>query len=146
MPLATPMKSAVALALAISATASIAQTAAPARFDGNWSVRIDCPSNSEPSGAKGYVYDFQATVEKSFLSGTRGEQSAPGYLHIEGVIQPAGTAELHANGRTGNPDFAVKHPASGSTYTYQIDAQFESTKGTGQRLKTRVCTFVFSKL
>lgn len=141
------MKSAVALALAISATTSIAQTAAaPARFDGNWSVRIDCPSNSEPSGTKGYVYDFPATIEKSFLSGTRGEPSAPGYLHIEGVIRPDGTAELRANGRTGNPDFAVKHPASGSTYTYQIAAQFASTKGTGQRLKARVCTFVFSKL
>ncbi|MEO6897444.1 MAG: hypothetical protein ABI218_12445 [Caldimonas sp.] len=141
------MKSAVALALAISVTASIAQTAAaPDRFDGNWSVRIDCPSNSEPSGAKGYVFEFPATVTKSFLSGTRGEQSAPGYLHIEGVIQPDGTAELRADGRTGNPDFAVRHPASGSTFTYQIAAQFESTKGTGQRLKARVCTFGFSKL
>ena len=60
-------------------------------------------------------------------------------------IQPNGDAILRARGRTGNPDYAVRKPASGSPYAYTIKAHFEENAGTGSRLETRVCEFAFAR-
>lgn len=127
------------------AGAQSAAAADPSRFDGAWNVRIDCPSNTEESAAKGYKYDFPATVVNGRLSGRHGEEGTPGSLRVEGPIQPDGTAELLARGRTGNPDYAVNRPSSGTAYSYRIKARFEGAKGTGSRLEARVCNFVFTK-
>ena len=136
----------VAVALAPRLAGAQAASAADAsRFDGAWIVRIDCPSNTEESAAKGYKYDFPATVSAGYLAGHQGEESAPGSLRIEGPIQPDGSAEFLARGRTGNPDYAVKRPSSGTPYSYRIKARFEGTRGTGSRLETRICNFVFVK-
>jgi len=117
----------------------------PSRFDGTWNVRIDCPSNTEESAAKGYKYDFPASVAQGRLSGHRGDEGTAGSLRIEGPIQADGSAELLARGNTGNPDFAAKRPSSGTPYSYRIKARFEGARGTGSRLETRVCNFVFTK-
>ena len=66
-------------------------------------------------------------------SGTHGEEGSAGSLHIEGPIQADGSAELHARGRTNNPDYAVNKPSRGSAYTYRIKAQFDDKTGKGSR-------------
>jgi len=131
--------------LATCVNAQAVDSLPAAAFDGAWTVRIHCPSNTEESGAKGYKYDFPATVKSGFLTGRHGEEGTAGSLRIEGQILPDGEATLLAHGRTGNPDYAAKKPASGSAYSYTIKAHFEPTKGTGTRVEARVCNFTFSR-
>jgi hypothetical protein len=137
----------IVLVATIAQAQAQAQPAAPAvtRFDGAWTVRIQCPSNSEDSGAKGYAYSFPATVKDGLLSGSHGEEGSAGSLKIEGPIQSDGDATLQARGRTGNPDYAVKRPASGSPYSYTIKAHFDASSGTGSRMEARVCNFTFAR-
>lgn len=108
-------------------------------------VQIHCPSNTEESGAKGYKYEFPATVTNGLLTGSHGEEGSAGSLRIEGAIQPDGEATIRARGRTGNPDYAVKRLSSGTAYSYTIKAHFEPGKGTGTRMESRVCNFTFNR-
>ena len=55
------------------------------------------------------------------------------------------TALLDANGRTGDPDFAVTHPPPSSPYSYHVEAHFDDSHGTGRRLEQRVCSFEFER-
>ena len=115
------------------------------RFDGNWTEIIDCPSNTEESGARGYHFQFPATIKDGVLAASVGVEDTPGALRIDGPIRSDGSAELRARGRTGNPEYAVKQPSSGTPYSYRIKAQFEGDKGSGTRIEARVCNFVFAK-
>jgi hypothetical protein len=114
-------------------------------FDGAWTVRIDCPNNTEESAAKGYRYEFPASVAQGWLTGAHLEPDMPGSLRIEGRIGADGEALLEAHGRTGNPDYAAKRPGSGTPYAYRIKARFDAREGTGTRLETRVCNFTFRR-
>jgi hypothetical protein len=89
------------------------------RFDGAWAGAISCPAHVEDTGA--------------------------GSLKIDGPIQPDGTADLIATGRTGNPDYAVKHLAPGTPYSYRIKAHFDGARGPGTRLDSRRCDFTFTR-
>lgn len=131
--------------LAVAACVPAFGQAASSRFDGAWEVAIDCPSNTEESGAKGYRYRFPGIVANGVLTASAGTDDSPGSLRIDGPIAADGSAEFQARGRTGNPDFAVKHPSSGTRYTYRIKAQFDGEKGTGARIEARVCNFAFAK-
>jgi hypothetical protein len=124
--------------------AAASAPAGPSRFDGAWLARIDCPSNTEDSSARGYKFDFPITVVDGRLSGGRGEDG-PGSLHVSGEIPPDGDAVLRARGRTGEPEFAVRQPTSGTAYTYRIKAHFDEKSGTGSRLEARVCNFRFTR-
>jgi hypothetical protein len=115
------------------------------RYDGAWEVVIDCPSNSESTGAKGYSYRFPAVVKDGTLVGTHGAEGAPGSLKVEGTIPPDGKAQLVARGRTAGPEYSVKHIATGTAYSYSINARFDGSRGTGSRLEGRVCSFTFER-
>jgi len=133
------------LANALLAHAQTDAGPTPSRFDGSWVVRISCPSHTEASAAKGYSYNFPATVSGGVIVGRyRAEGDVPS-LGIEGAIQPNGSAVLHAHGRTGEREYAVKHPSVGTPYKYTIHAQFDTRRGTGSRVEDRVCDFVFTR-
>ena len=106
------------LALVACAVSSLAlaqpapQASTGARFDGPWQVTIACPHNTEKSAARGYRRQFDATVKEGVLSGEIGDAKSPGWLRIDGRIGADGNALLDARGRTGNPDYAVEHPAA----------------------------------
>ncbi len=134
-----------AIQLSTIANAQTPVSPSPTPFDGAWTVRIDCPATKEESGAKGYTYDFPATVTNGFISGSHGLPTSAGSLRIEGPIAPNGDALLQARGRTGNPDYAVKNPSSGTPYSFRIKAHFEPASGTGSRMESRVCNFTFKK-
>jgi hypothetical protein len=139
-----------ALALLLFALAPLAagqpsDSAAGARFDGDWSVTMVCPNNTEKSAARGYKRQFPARVERGVLRGEIGSAESPGWLRIDGRISDDGKALLDAHGRTGDPEFAVNQPPSSSPYAYHIDARFEGNRGSGRRVEQRVCTFAFER-
>ena len=124
------------------APASVATTN---RFDGDWTIRIDCPSGTEPSGAKGYSFDFPASVLNGRLFGSRGAQGSEGALQVEGTIGPDGQALLQARGRTSDPAYAANEPPAGTPYSYDIQARFDDARGSGKRLQQRACDFTFAR-
>lgn len=127
------------------APVSPASVATTNRFDGDWTIRIDCPSDTEASGAKGYAFDFPASVLNGRVFGSRGPQGAEGSLQVEGTISPNGDATLQARGRTATPDYAANKPPAGTPYSYDIQAHFDDARGTGKRLEQRACAFAFAR-
>ena len=97
MNLPTTILALLASSAALLPVAVLAQVE-QSQFDGKWSVRISCPSNTEESGAKGYSYDFPASVVNGALTGSHGEAGTAGSLRIEGQISADGSFE-----RTGEP-------------------------------------------
>ena len=113
------------------------------RFNGRWSVTINCSKHED--GASGYRLSFGADVSEGVLRGGIGTPGEPDSLLLQGDIQPDGSALLRVNGLTGDPRYAIKRAVKGSPYTYQVEALFEGSHGSGRRLQQRVCQFNFDK-
>jgi hypothetical protein len=141
-----PANAAVAATASIAAdkiaTAPAVATAGGTRFDGAWSVSVAC----EPmgTGALAYKFDFVAQVKDNFLRGERLAEGSPGWLKLQGPIQPDGKATLDAQGLTDDPKYS-NGVAHGTPYAYHVAAHFDSDRGTGRRLEMRACNLSFAK-
>lgn len=62
-------------------------------FDGNWLTTISCPN---AAGALGYSYQFPAQVKDGVLHGERYSAGQPGWLMLDGRIQPDGNSNIYA--------------------------------------------------
>jgi hypothetical protein len=112
------------------------------RFDGTWDTTLSC---SNTSGALGYSFQFTSIVRNGALHGEKGKEGKPGWLRIDGNIQPDGTAKLYAKGLVGAQEYAVGHRPAGSEYGYHIDGKFSDKEGTGKRVEGRPCDVTFVK-
>jgi class 3 adenylate cyclase len=132
----------VAIAADKTARAPAGAVAGGARFDGAWNVLVVC----EPQGttALGYKFDFVAQVKDGFLRGERRAEGSPGWLKLQGPIQPDGSATLDARGLTDDPKYS-NGVAHGTPYAYHVAAQFDSNHGSGRRLEMRACDLRFAK-
>ena len=141
--------------LVVNVTVNITTPAAPAappptsslaRFDGLWTVTVDCPRTSAGStGAEGYVLMFFAKVKDGNLQGQHGNQGQPDSLTLVGKVQPDGSATLNARGMTGEPKHSVNREAKGTPYGWRGNALFEGTRGVGKRTDLRPCDLSFVK-
>jgi len=125
--------------------ASLTQSSRPpvaTRFDGIWSVTIQCPPYSTASG---YTLRFPVEVKEGVLSGQYGTEGQPSSVTLKGKIQPDGRAIVDARGMTGDPNLTVGRMTRGSVYSYRVDARFDDARGTGERAETRPCTLTFVK-
>ncbi len=113
------------------------------RFNGSWSVRVDCPRHDD--GALGYAVDFAAEVSAGVLRGEAGVEGTPGWLLLQGNIQADGNAALNAKGLTADPRLSVKSVQKGTPYAYQVTARFDGARGAGRRLQLRPCVLTFVK-
>ena len=117
-------------------------TADALRFDGSWQTTVSCPNANE---ALSYAYEFASQVKDGTLHGQRGVEGKPGWLTLEGKINPDGTANIQAKGIVGNSAYAQGNAPAGNPYTYRVSALFEDTTGTGDRIDGRVCHFTFTR-
>ncbi len=113
------------------------------RFNGRWKVTVDCPKHED--GAQGYRIDFVAEVVDGRLRGELGTPDSPGWLLLQGDIQPDGKALLYAKGLTADPRFSVQHVGKGTPFGYAVDAHFDGTHGSGRRTRLRACLLGFEK-
>ena len=113
------------------------------RFDGTWSMTLICPATAD--GARGVTFRFPVEVRNGVLRGSHGAEGQPGWLMYDGVVQPDGTALIAAKGVTGDTVYTVGRLPPGTPYSYQVDARFEDTRGSGTRLMGRTCTAGFVK-
>ena len=138
----------VAVLMLLGCGDAIAQSAAGERFDGNWLTKLTCPAKGN---TEGYTWQFASVIQNSNFRGERGTAGQPGYLLIEGKIKDDGSAKLSANGVVVSRQYArgvFTH--QGEDYSYDIQAQFKQTEGTGTRntglgIVGRACTFDFVK-
>ena len=122
---------------------SASQAADKGPFDGVWDTTVSC---SNTQGAVGYSYRFSSVVKEGVLHGERGTKGQPGWLQLDGKIQPDGTAKFYANGLVGAPEAAVGHRPAGTDFGYHVDAKFSGDSGTGKRVEGRPCELTFEKV
>ena len=137
------MKPIVLLSICLAvASVTAAQTADKPRYDGTWDTTLSC---GNAAGAVGYSFRFPATIKDSILHAEKGTKGQPGWLQIDGKIQPDGTARFYADGLVGASEAAVGHRPAGTEYGYHIDAKFNDQQGTGKRVEGRPCEVTFAK-
>jgi hypothetical protein len=112
------------------------------RFDGVWDTVLSCPNSN---GALGYSFEFDSIVKNGALHAEKGTKDQPGWLQLDGIISPEGSASLYVRGRVGAAAFAVGQRPAGTDYGYHVKAQLTTTSGTGHRVEGRPCTVAFTK-
>ena len=123
-------------ALARQRLASVSQQTRaldPARFDGTWSVTVQCPAHGNASA---YTRRLVAQVKDGALAGQLGDVGQPNSLSLSGKIQPDGKASLEARGMVGDSRNTVNRLSQGAAYAYRVDAVFEDARGVGNRRTT----------
>ena len=112
----------------------------PARFDGAWSVTIEC----EPyNAAAGYRLQFPARVKDGVIDAQNGVVGEPSSLTMTGKIAADGNGSVAVRGLTGNPNATLNREARGSSYGYRANLRFEGSRGSGTRVEARPCTLTF---
>lgn len=123
-----------------------AASASGQHFDGSWDTTLTCPSKGN---TEGYTWHFVSVIRNNVLHGERGDADQPGYFALDGRISEDGGARLTGNGIVASRDYARGVFAhKGESYSYDIKAQFNATRGTGTRnaglgVVGRPCTFDF---
>jgi hypothetical protein len=112
------------------------------RFDGSWQATISC---TDAGTSKGYTVQLAAQVKDGSFHGRHGIDGKPDSLTVDGTIQLDGSVELLAQGLTGNPRNTFGNVASGSPFSYHIQAKFEASSGSGTRVEQRPCNFTALK-
>ena len=130
----------IVLALLLSGTAQAQQSSS---FDGTWLVLFACPAADD--GTRGYTLRYLATVQSGVLHGETGTKGQEGSLSLDGTILPDGNALLLATGLTADPAYSVGRARPLSPVKYHVQARFQGTRGTGQRIELRRCEAVFTR-
>jgi len=135
--------------LSASGSASASAAADSGRFDGRWGVILVCPK--APDGALPFTFEFTAAVRQAMLHGEHGLAGRPGWLSLDGAIQPDGTANLEARGLTGDPHYNINQTTQAVPYEHDVSARFGASRGAGNwralqsNGQTRTCDFTFTR-
>ena len=133
------MRAIALLALLASSTPATAQVTG---FDGVWGVIVTCPASADASG---YRLQFPARIANGQIQGQNGDQGKPGYLLLQGRIDPGGAAALTGDGLVGSPRTAIGQLSAATPYHFLGTARFAGNQGSGQRTTTRPCTIDFTR-
>jgi len=133
--------------LAVCAPILLGAQAAGGRFDGTWTTNMACEASAHMPA---YKWTFVGGIKDSNFHAQHGEEGGPGYLVIDGPINPDGGAKLHAKGTVQAGKAGIVTELKGNKYDYYIEAKFTDASGTGKRdegagILGRPCTFEFTK-
>jgi hypothetical protein len=126
-----------------STTAQIDSTTA---FDGRWVVTLVCEDATIKGNLiRGYTFNFIVDVKDGRLYGEKGQVGQPGSLQMLGTIQPDGTVNINAAGRTANPEMSAGNVSPGTSYSYRMHGVFAQSSGKASRIDLRPCEATFLK-
>jgi hypothetical protein len=140
------MQRIILIALAMLATLCVANLVAAdtAGFDDKWYVTLVCSKSAD--GALPFTWEFTADVTNAMMHGEYGTPESPGWMALDGNIQPSGDATLKAHGLTGRSAYNLKNTVRGLPYMHPVTAHFDGSHGTGSWAATRICNFTFTKM
>jgi hypothetical protein len=141
------MKKSIRLAVACATMLFPLASVAGGRYDGTYTTHLACVAHGETPA---YKWEFPSEVKDNPFHGQHGEEGGSGYLVIDGRINDDGSAKLEAKGTLTHNNAHGIFAMKGNNYSYNIKAQFDDTKGTGQRdagagVLGRDCSFEFDK-
>jgi hypothetical protein len=141
------MKKSIRLAVVGATMLFPLASVAGGRYDGAYTTHLACVAHGETPA---YKWEFPSEVKDNVFHGQHGEEGGPGYLVIDGKINDDGTAKLEAKGTVTHNNAHGIFAMKGNNYGYNVKAQFDDTKGTGQRdagagVLGRDCGFEFDK-
>lgn len=121
--------------------------AANTRFDGTWTTNMSCDASEHMPA---YTWTFIGTITNGSFHGQHGQEHGPGYMVMDGPINPDGSAKLHAKGTVQAGKAGLITEMKGNKYDYYVEAKFTDTTGTGKRdegagVLGRPCSFQFTK-
>ena len=133
--------------LAVCSPILLGAQATGGNFDGTWTTTMACEAHGQMPA---YKWNFVGGIKDGNFHAQHGEEGGPGYLVIDGPINPDGSAKLHAKGTVSHSEAHGVFAMKGNNYDYNIEAQFTDTSGTGKRdegagILGRSCTFEFTK-
>jgi len=132
----------IALAILVLAWA-VSSPAKAGGFDGSWLTTVSCEAARD---ALGYSYRFTSTVKGGVLHGEYGTMGQPSSLQLDGPIGADGTAKLYAKGQTGSKEYVPgRDTPRGTPYSYNVNAHFTGSSGSGTRVDGRPCSLQFIK-
>jgi hypothetical protein len=112
-------------------------------------VILVCPK--APDGALPWTIEFIADVKEAMLHGEHGLGGQPGWLSLDGRIQPDGVANLEARGMTGDSRYNLNRTVQSVPYEHDVTAHFDAARGTGNWRAFqsnglfRTCDFTFRR-
>ena len=112
------------------------------RFDGPWRVAQSCPNPENPAHPFAPL-GFTVHVHGGRVHGSRGVQDQPGWLALDGVIEPNGAATMAVRGVTGRA--ALNGMPVGSPFGNVLTGRFTDSGGEGQWVAKRACQFTFTR-
>jgi len=142
------MKLTNAMWCALVSVSILAIAQAPvAKFDGTWTTNMACDASEHMPA---YKWTFVSTITNGAYHGQHGQEGGPGYMVMDGPINPDGSAKLHAKGTVQAGKAGIVTQLKGNKYDYNVEARFTETTGTGKRdegagILGRPCSFEFSK-
>jgi hypothetical protein len=114
----------------------------PPNLDGSWRSTIVC--STTPDGIKGYTLELAGQVKDRVFHGETGTSGQPAWLSVDGKIELDGSAELYAQGLSGDPAASRLQP--GTPYSYHVLAKFDGRSAIGSRRDQRPCNFTAIKV
>jgi hypothetical protein len=115
--------------------------AATTQFDGAWQTTVSC---DESHGGLGYSFRFISNVSNGVLHGQRGTIGKPSSLVLDGNVGPDGNATLYADGYVGSRMTTPgQEEERGTRYGYHVNAHFDRSTGSGNRVEGRHCGYEF---
>ena len=112
------------------------------RFDGPWRVAQTCLNPQDPAHPFAPL-GFTVHVHGGRVHGSRGLVDQPGWMALDGIIEPNGAATIAAHGVTGRA--APSGAQAGMAYSNVLTARFTDNGGEGQWVAKRNCQFTFTR-
>lgn len=116
----------------------------PAGFGGKWEVTLVCPKS--PDSALPFTWAFPAAVTHAMLHGEYGTPRGPGWMALDGNIQPNGDASLKTHALTGRSAYNLENTSRGVPHMHPVTAHFDGSPGKGTWAATRTCVFTFTRM
>jgi uncharacterized caspase-like protein len=128
-------------ALATPAEAPAASSPKSKDFDGKWEATLKCLT---ANGALGFVRVLSGAITNGVLHAEDPNPAKP-MIQIDGEIPQSGKTILTTHGMTGDSAYSLGNVKPATPYSYNLDTQFEHTRGTGKRIEGRPCDVTFAK-
>jgi hypothetical protein len=107
-----------------------------------WLTTVSCDSFQ---GSPAVKFQITGLVKGGAFHSQRGVEGEPGWLKLDGKIQPNGTTDLYADGIIGRSGYGPK--PKGAPYFYRVVSRFAEKSGSDHKVgHGRACTYTFEKI